>query len=104
MKFEQFIRMSGLNPDNYPLISGIDVPVYDRKGRTLGENDFTFEKPIFRRNTRSLDLFKAFIETYNPNENMLFHVRLYDTCVVIVKDREPLFLFTDSTSCTITSD
>lgn len=92
MKLEKVIKAAGLEPNDFPEVSKIDIEVFDWKNREIKEEDFVFTESIFADNPSSLNVFSDFLKGFNPETDRIFHVILHESALIITTSNVPLIL------------
>lgn len=92
MKFAKVIKAAGLEPNDFPDVSKIDIEVFDWKNREIKEEDFVFTESIFANNPSSINVFSDFLKGFNPETDKIFHVILYDCALIITTSSVPRIL------------
>lgn len=92
MKFEKVIKATGLKPNDFPNVSGIDVEVFDWKNREIKEEDFVFAESIFVNNPSSINKFSDFLKDFKPETDRIFHVILHEKSLIITTSGWPRIL------------
>ena len=97
MKFAEIIRNAGINPEDFPKSSNIEIHLYDGKNRESTEETVKYAKPLFEENDSSLKNFKSFltgieqedVSSMNVKVDIDFVILFYKTPRSIIFPRKP---------------
>lgn len=92
MKFAKVIKAAGLDPNDFPNVSGIDIEAFDLENREIKEEDFVFAKSIFVNNPSSINKFLDFLKDFKPETDRIFHVILHEKLLIITTSGWPCIL------------
>lgn len=92
MKFEKIIEAAGLEPNDFPEVSKIDIQAFNLESQELKEEDFEFTQPIFAKNPISFNKFLDFLESFNPETDRIFPAILHESSLIITRSSNPLIL------------
>ena len=94
MLFGEIIKNTGINLEDYPKSSNIEIHLYDGKERISNEKTISFVKPLFEEREASLQNFKNFLAGLEQEDVSSMNVKVdIDSVILFYKSpRAIIFL------------
>ena len=83
MLFGEIIRNTGIDPEDFPKSSNIEIQLYDGKDRVSTEETVKYAKPLFEERNCSLKNFKSFLAGLEQEDLTSMNVKVDINCVLL---------------------